>query len=176
MMLLLGTLVRVSTTAARPFMTFRPLAYIGAVSYGMYVYHMWVIHPVRIGFTRLGWPNPTFGFFLAALACSTVVAGLSYRFIEEPLLRLKARFASDAGAAAPEPESRTAGLGRFSGRGWTRLVTATSWAGLFACKAVDLALPASIHGAPVLEVIYSHETGKRSMRQVAALALTGKPG
>ena len=40
----------------------------------------------------------SFPFFFAALAASTVVAGLSFRFIERPLLGLKARFASDPGA------------------------------------------------------------------------------
>jgi peptidoglycan/LPS O-acetylase OafA/YrhL len=104
MMLLLGTLVVREQHWARPLMTFPPLAYLGAISYGMYLYHMWVIHPVRIGFARLGWPNPSLGFFLVALACTAVVAGLSFRFIEEPLLSLKARFASDAGTA--EHQSR----------------------------------------------------------------------
>jgi peptidoglycan/LPS O-acetylase OafA/YrhL len=99
MMLLLGTLVVREHHWARPLMTFPPLAYLGAISYGMYLYHMWVIHPVRIGFARLGWPEHSLGYFLIALACSVVVAGLSYRYIEEPLLRLKIRFASDTGPA-----------------------------------------------------------------------------
>ncbi len=94
MMLLLGSLVVREHHWARPLMTFPLLAYLGAISYGMYVYHMWVIHPVRNGFARLGWPTPSLGYFLAAVACTAVVAGLSFRFIEEPLLRLKARFAS----------------------------------------------------------------------------------
>jgi peptidoglycan/LPS O-acetylase OafA/YrhL len=99
MMLLLGSLVIREHHWARPLLTFPLLAYLGAISYGMYVYHIWVIHPVRIAFARLGWPNPSLGYFLAALACSAVVAGLSFRFIEEPLLRLKARFASGGGPA-----------------------------------------------------------------------------
>ncbi len=99
MMLFLGTLVVREQHWARPLMTFPPLAYLGAISYGLYLYHMWVIHPVRIGFTRLGWPVLSLGFFLVALAGSVVVAGLSFRFIEEPLLRLKARFANDGSAA-----------------------------------------------------------------------------
>lgn len=99
MMLLLGTLVVREHHWGRPLMTFPPLAYLGAISYGMYLYHTWVLHPLRIGFTLLNWPDRSLGFFLAAVACSAVVAGLSFRFIEEPLLSLKARFASDTGAA-----------------------------------------------------------------------------
>ena len=72
----------------------------------MYVYHMWVIHPVRIGFARLGWPNPSLGYFSVVVVCTAVVAGMSYRLIEEPLLRLNARFASDT--FATERQSRRA--------------------------------------------------------------------
>jgi peptidoglycan/LPS O-acetylase OafA/YrhL len=99
MMLLLGTLVVREDHLARPILSFPPLAYLGATSYGIYLYHMSVIHAVRIGYARLGWPELSLGFYLIALAGTMVVAGLSYRFIEQPLLRLKARFAADAGTA-----------------------------------------------------------------------------
>jgi peptidoglycan/LPS O-acetylase OafA/YrhL len=59
---------------------------------------MGAIHPVRVVFAKLGWSPQSFSFFFAALAASTAVAGLSFRFIERPLLGLKARFAGDPGA------------------------------------------------------------------------------
>jgi peptidoglycan/LPS O-acetylase OafA/YrhL len=105
MMLVLGTLIIREDHGARPLLTLPPLAYLGVISYGLYLYHMWAIHPVRVGFTKLGWNLQSFAFFFAALAASTAVAGLSYRFIEQPLLRLKARFASDLGATASGPRS-----------------------------------------------------------------------
>lgn len=98
MMLFLGSLVIREDQGARPVLTFRPLAYLGMISYGVYVYHMWAIHPLRIGFTKLGWKPASFAFFLAAVLASMLVAGLSYRFIEKPLLKLKSRFAGDASA------------------------------------------------------------------------------
>ena len=99
MMLTLGTLIIREDHRARPVLKIRPLAYLGLISYGLYLYHMFAIHPVRAGFVRLGWSTQSFPFFLAALAASTAIAGLSFRFIDAPLLRLKARFASDPGAA-----------------------------------------------------------------------------
>ena len=98
MMLVLGTLTIREDHWARPLLTIKPLAYLGVISYGFYLYHMFAIHPVRLLFARLGWDVQSFSYFFAALAASTAVAGLSFRFIERPLLKLKARFASSPGA------------------------------------------------------------------------------
>jgi peptidoglycan/LPS O-acetylase OafA/YrhL len=106
MVLVLATLIIREDHLARPFLTIRPLAYLGVISYGLYLYHMWAIHPVRVAFTSLGWDTESFAFFLAALAASTAVAGLSFRLIEKPLLKLKARFASEPGA--PGHDARAA--------------------------------------------------------------------
>jgi peptidoglycan/LPS O-acetylase OafA/YrhL len=98
MMMVLGAIVIREDHWARPLLTMRPLAYLGLISYGLYLYHMYAIHPVRVAFEELGWDYPGPPFFLASLAASTIVAGLSFRYIEQPLLSLKARFASDPGA------------------------------------------------------------------------------
>jgi peptidoglycan/LPS O-acetylase OafA/YrhL len=94
MMLFLGALVIREDHWARPVLEARPLAYLGMISYGMYVYHMWVLHPLRIGFEKLGWNLWNWRFFLGTLLGAALVAGLSHRFIERPLLRLKSRFAT----------------------------------------------------------------------------------
>jgi peptidoglycan/LPS O-acetylase OafA/YrhL len=74
----------------------KPLAYIGRISYGLYVYHFaltWLVARLR----DLG-PIPEelakamtaiIAFFLSVL-----VASLSYRFIEKPILDLKDRYFS----------------------------------------------------------------------------------
>ena len=99
MTLVLGALVVREDHWARPVLTFAPLAYLGVISYGMYIYHMCAIHPVRVGFERLGGNLAGFSFFFVSLVATVAVASLSYRFIEQPLLKLKARFASDGNAS-----------------------------------------------------------------------------
>jgi peptidoglycan/LPS O-acetylase OafA/YrhL len=115
MMIFLATLVIREDHWARPVLRALPLAYLGMISYGMYVYHMWVVHPLRIGFEKLGWNLVSFAFFLGALLGATLVAGLSYRFIERPLLRLKSQFT--AGRDLGQLKSRGVGQGEAVGFG-----------------------------------------------------------
>ncbi len=76
-----------------------PMAYLGKISYGLYVYHFpiqWFVTapfgiPVAAPFSLLT--------FFASLALTVLVAGLSYRFIEKPLIDLKDRY-------FPIPETR----------------------------------------------------------------------
>ncbi len=73
-----------------------PLAYLGTISYGLYLYQMACHHITWHVLTPgiEGWPRgPKFGLRLAVYYGLTVaVAALSYRFVEGPFLRLKARF------------------------------------------------------------------------------------
>jgi peptidoglycan/LPS O-acetylase OafA/YrhL len=101
MMLALGALVVREDHWCQPLMKFAPLAFLGIISYGVYLYHMWAIHPLRLGFVRLGWGARGTAFFCASLVVSAVVAGLSFRFIELPLLRLKSRFSAEGAEPAP---------------------------------------------------------------------------
>jgi peptidoglycan/LPS O-acetylase OafA/YrhL len=68
-----------------------PLAYLGRISFGLYVVHQ----GVWLFATRLGFPfTPAMLAvrWLLAFGGSVVVAGLSYRFLEGPFLKLKGRF------------------------------------------------------------------------------------
>lgn len=85
-----------STSIVRRLLQSRPLVYIGKISYGIYLYH----EAVRVGVWSVAkpmmaaWPGSV-GFVARVLlyfAVSVLVAGLSYRFIEQPCLRLSARF------------------------------------------------------------------------------------
>jgi peptidoglycan/LPS O-acetylase OafA/YrhL len=91
MTLLLCTLVVREDHAAQPLLTFGPIARLGVISYGLYLYHLWTIHIVRESFERLRLEDKL-AFFAASVALTAVVAEVSFRLIESPLLRLKRHF------------------------------------------------------------------------------------
>jgi peptidoglycan/LPS O-acetylase OafA/YrhL len=69
----------------------RPVAFIGTLSYGMYLLNSVAIHAVHFVVARLGSEYPPLVFVLA-LAFAVAIAYLSYRYYESPFLRLKTRF------------------------------------------------------------------------------------
>lgn len=71
---------------------FRPLVFLGKISYGLYAYHLIVLDV----FSRV-WPDgPVHSVrlmkHLLALLMTIAVASLSYKYFETPFLRLKERF------------------------------------------------------------------------------------
>ena len=89
----LASLVIREDHLARPLLKFGPLARLGVLSYGMYLYHEWVMHPIHLGFHALKMPEGV-GFFVAAVLGTTIVSELSFRIVEQPMLRVKQRFAT----------------------------------------------------------------------------------
>jgi peptidoglycan/LPS O-acetylase OafA/YrhL len=73
------------------FLSWKPMAYMGVVSYGMYMLNTLVLDCLKPIFNRLGPHHPLLQFPVA-LGCTVLAAGLSYRFLETPFLRLKERF------------------------------------------------------------------------------------
>lgn len=78
-----------------------PLAYIGRISYGMYVFHItiyWIVYTIfgkelttfsqKLGVIE--WKN-TIGFIIV-FVITVIFAMLSYRYFEKPFLKLKTRF------------------------------------------------------------------------------------
>ena len=73
----------------------RPLAYIGTISYGMYLLHMLSKNAVqRIGdVVNISHP-PDSVLFAATVVFSICAATLSFRYFEKPFIRIKSRFGS----------------------------------------------------------------------------------
>ena len=90
----------------------RPLVYLGTISYGLYVYHLFVpqvINALNLPFPQERGPAKV----LAVLVVSVVVASLSWHLYEEPINRQKRRFPYDRKVSAPlTPPVGTSGDGR----------------------------------------------------------------
>jgi peptidoglycan/LPS O-acetylase OafA/YrhL len=91
LLLLLASCVVAENHVLRGLLTWRPLARIGVISYGMYLYHMWVLHFTHILLARLPLRVPGSRLILCLLG-TLAVAELSYRLYEAPFLSLKKRF------------------------------------------------------------------------------------
>ncbi|MGZ9245443.1 MAG: acyltransferase family protein [Gemmatirosa sp.] len=89
-----------------------PLLYLGKVSYGVYLLQV-PTHDLLVAITtHFGWPFPTDGWwakewwvFGVQVAATVALASVSWYAFEQPILRLKDRFAPTRkrGAVAPEP-------------------------------------------------------------------------
>jgi len=78
---------------------FRPLAFIGMVSYGMYLFNTLVVKAVRPGVGHLGLHNPLL-VFPFTVGVTIFLAWFSYRYFESAFLALKVRFSASPTAAA----------------------------------------------------------------------------
>lgn len=75
-------------TLLHPALTLRPLVFLGAISYGMYLMHMLAANLVRPALgADYGW-----SVFAATVPVVTLAAYLSFRFFERPILGWKRRF------------------------------------------------------------------------------------
>jgi peptidoglycan/LPS O-acetylase OafA/YrhL len=97
--LLLASVVIREDSFAAPLLTFPLLARIGAISYGLYLYHQWILDFSKRFIDgivhRVGVPQiSSFLHFLIACNLCIIVADLSFRWFEKPILRLRARFQS----------------------------------------------------------------------------------
>jgi peptidoglycan/LPS O-acetylase OafA/YrhL len=89
--LLVGACVIREDNGIAWFLRWKFMAYTGVVSYGMYMLNTLVLDCLKPMFNRLGPHHPLLQFPIA-VASTVLVAGLSYRFLETPFLRLKERF------------------------------------------------------------------------------------
>jgi peptidoglycan/LPS O-acetylase OafA/YrhL len=92
-------------------LSFGPLAYLGRISYGMYLYHMVLIDVVK---RAAIWSDAQTGVHLRFaivvvlyVLCVICIASLSYYFIEKPFLQIGARFRGQS-RSAPSPAAHDA--------------------------------------------------------------------
>jgi peptidoglycan/LPS O-acetylase OafA/YrhL len=91
MLALVASCVVRETNILAPLLALWPIRRIGAVSYGIYLYHLLVMHFVIKGFEAAGFVQGHTIFVGTALA-SWLVAEISYRTFEVRFLKLKAHF------------------------------------------------------------------------------------
>jgi peptidoglycan/LPS O-acetylase OafA/YrhL len=85
------------------FLEWRPLRYLGKISYGLYVYHFPIIwFAIRVRDLGVVDPYAKPVIALISFTGTLLVASLSYLYLEKPLLNLKDRFF----ALNPEPTQK----------------------------------------------------------------------
>lgn len=89
----LADIVLRPTTGPSRWLEWRPLAFVGTVSYGVYLLHMIVLHFVRRALTGAELEAPSL-LFVGCLAATVGLATISYRYLERPFLLLKRRVQS----------------------------------------------------------------------------------
>lgn len=90
-------IVNVATNPRSPLVIETPFTtYWGVRSYGLYIYHFPVLFLTIWGLVEVGVPEGdefTFLLYLITFGVTFALADVSYRWLEQPLLRLKTRFA-----------------------------------------------------------------------------------
>lgn len=76
-------------TTVKQFLTLKPLRYIGKISYGLYLYHLFILFLLNIAPYQTESTGTSFWRLAAAVILTFGVAHLSYQYIELPLLGLK---------------------------------------------------------------------------------------
>lgn len=86
----------------RAILSWRPLRYLGTISYGLYVFHLAAIWFVVKALSLSGSAVLANGPVITgmSLGLTIVLAAMSYRYLERPFLRLKRRFTSVDGRAS----------------------------------------------------------------------------
>lgn len=91
MTLWIGSIILSPLSAMTRCLEWRPVAFIGAISYGMYLYHMWCVHIAGAITAKLGLPQVWFHFPIT-LGGTIVVSAASFYFYEKRFLDWRAKF------------------------------------------------------------------------------------
>ena len=84
----------------------RPIRYLGQVSYGLYLWHLFAI----LICLRVANPTPA-GLLAATLVMTTAIAALSWHFFEKPILERGRRFRGVARGSLPASAEGTPARG-----------------------------------------------------------------
>jgi peptidoglycan/LPS O-acetylase OafA/YrhL len=115
MALLVGACVIRQDHVLAPLLSWRPARAIGAVSYGMYMLHMFAIHGGDVVLSRLNLMYPICRFTISAVGAFGL-ALISYRFYESYFLRQKRRWSSVPESAVTVREQERAMTNWATGR------------------------------------------------------------
>lgn len=91
----------------RRLFTFWPIARIGVISYGIYLFHPIARHAADL-FVRRVVPEWPLALFATCLTLAAVIADLSYRYFESPFLRIKESLRPGGLPAEPSPRPLSA--------------------------------------------------------------------
>lgn len=75
----------------RPVLAFAPLARVGEISYGIYLYHLIGLHIANVGLGRLGLAGQGWLVLLTYSVIAVIIAEISFRTFERMFLKLKHR-------------------------------------------------------------------------------------
>jgi peptidoglycan/LPS O-acetylase OafA/YrhL len=103
----------VSVPSAGAILRTRPIAYLGRISYGMYVLHPLVLGAVAYVLASSALRIPGWLELIVFATATVLVAGLSFRYFERPILRRKRKFERVrlATPTAPSRPTERAGMG-----------------------------------------------------------------
>ena len=99
--LFIASLIARPDSAVTRVLNSKPVAFVGAVSYGMYLYHLWCLHAARVFAAKLGLPEFPIVFLVGA-TLTVVVAAASYLIFEKRFLELRRKFRKSE-RASPAP-------------------------------------------------------------------------
>jgi peptidoglycan/LPS O-acetylase OafA/YrhL len=99
---LIGTCVIREDNGLASVLKLRPIAFVGVLSYGMYLFNSLCINVTMRALGRIGPVHPLVVFPIS-LGLTIAVAYFSYRYFETPFLKLKSRFSPKH--TAPSPQS-----------------------------------------------------------------------
>ncbi len=94
MMALMAGCVMNESHVLQPLFNLKPVIRIGEISYGMYLYHMFIVAIAAAILGRLGLSGIPLALFVLTLIGTVIVAELSFRFYETPFNNLKHRWSS----------------------------------------------------------------------------------